>query len=340
MLDRTKADTDVDRLLKTGLRNRWWCIGPSAMFQDKPVALTRLGEPLVGWRDRDGKLNLVEDRCPHRGLALSLGRLIEGKLACRYHGVQVDGQGVVVAVPGQPDCNLVGQKLIKSYPVQEHFQGVWAYFGDEAHPRPCPLEIPEELLSPEWTGFIVSNTWHANYQYVFDNIVDIMHTRFLHEDSYSMGIDQEADLVDVKPTSSGFIVSRRNDPSNVEGMQFVDAGMLYSRVSVSMPPALGPGGNLRIIATVVAVDEHNCQFTLWRLRKISGWQGAMYRFMFNMIYDRLAWEVIEQDREAIEAMPPWPPQERLYQHDVGVARLRRYMRTEAEKQINAASAAG
>jgi hypothetical protein len=67
-----------------------------------------------------------------------------------------------------------------------------------------------------------------------------MHTRFLHEDSYSMGIDQEADLVDVKPTSSGFIVSRRNDPSNVEGMQFVDAGMLYSRVSVSMLPLSGP----------------------------------------------------------------------------------------------------
>ena len=62
--------------------------------------------------------------------------------------------------------------------------------------------------------------------------------------------------------------------------------------------------------------------------------------MFNMIYDRLAWEVIEQDREAIEAMPPWPPQERLYQHDVGVVRLRRHMRAEAEKQINATSAAG
>jgi phenylpropionate dioxygenase-like ring-hydroxylating dioxygenase large terminal subunit len=179
----------VERRLATGLRDRWWCIGPSAMFQNKPVTLTRLGEKLVGWRDKSGKLNLVADQCPHRGMALSLGRVIDGDLACRYHGVRVAGDGSVVAVPALPNCNLVGQKLVRSYPVVEHFQGVWAWFGD-APAEPCRLDLPPELLSSEWTGLIVSSTWHCNYQYVLDNLVDPMHTTYLHEESYSMGIDE------------------------------------------------------------------------------------------------------------------------------------------------------
>jgi phenylpropionate dioxygenase-like ring-hydroxylating dioxygenase large terminal subunit len=337
MLDKVNDQSAIDKMLLTGIRNRWWCIGPSGMFQREPVALTRLGHRLVAWRGADGRLNLVEDRCPHRGLALSLGRVVETGLACRYHGVCVDGHGVVTSVPGLSDCKLVGQKLIKSYPVVEHFQGVWAYFGDESHPEPVALQLPEELLSPEWTGLVFSNTWHANYQYVFDNTVDVMHPRFLHEQSYSMGIDEMQDFVDVKQTADGLIVTRRNDTSNIEGMQFVDSGTMYVRVGVSMPPAIGPGGLLRIIATVVPIDEHNCQLVFWRLRRIQNWQGAMYRFMFNMIYDTFTWEVMEQDREAVEAMPPWPAQEHLYQHDVGVARLRRYMRAEAGKQIAAMS---
>src|SRR5512146_536886 len=124
------------------------------MFQDKPVALTRLGERLVGWRDRDGALKLVADQCPHRGIALSLGRVIDGNIACRYHGVQVAGDGTVAAVPALPTCTLV----------------------------------------------------------------DPMHTTYLHEESYSMGIDQRTDLVDVKATPTGLLVTRRNDPSNIEAM--------------------------------------------------------------------------------------------------------------------------
>lgn len=328
----------VERRLATGLRDRWWCIGPSAMFQNKPVALTRLGEKLVGWRDRSGKLNLVADQCPHRGMALSLGRVIDGDLACRYHGVRVAGDGSVAAVPALPNCNLVGQKLVKSYPVVEHFQGVWAWFGD-APAEPCRLDLPPELLSSEWTGLIVSSTWHCNYQYVLDNLVDPMHTTYLHEESYSMGIDERSDLVDVKPTPAGLLVTRRNDPSNIEAMEFIDTGAFFVRVGISLPPSLGPGGALRVITSVVPIDERNCQINFWRLRKVAGWKAAMFRFMYNTVYDRFTWEVLEQDREALDQMPPWPSRENLYQHDTGITRVRRYLRSLAENETGLRSVA-
>jgi phenylpropionate dioxygenase-like ring-hydroxylating dioxygenase large terminal subunit len=324
----------AEERLADGLRERWWCIGPSGLFQNKPVRLIRLGEALVGWRDSQGKLSLVEDRCPHRGIQLSIGKVAGDDIACAYHGVQVDGAGVVTAVPGMPDCNLVGRKLAKAYPVVEHFQGVWAWFGEEAPP---PLDLPEELLSPDWTGFIVSATWKNNYLYAVDNLVDPLHTRYLHEESYSMGIDEASDFVDVEQRPHGFRITRRNDSSNIEEMDFVDNGTLYARVGISLPPALGPGGILRVIATVVPIDRSNCQINFWRLRRVSGWQAAMYRFMFNMKYDTFAWDVIEQDRVAIEAAPPWPSPENLYQHDAGVVRLRRHLRAEAERELGGGS---
>ena len=117
-----QPDERVERKVVAGLRNRWWCIGPSAMVAGQALALTRLGSKLVAWRDASGKVNLIDDRCPHRGAPLSLGRLEAGRLSCRYHGVEVAGDGTVTAAPAYPECAYVGKKMVRSYPVVEHFQ--------------------------------------------------------------------------------------------------------------------------------------------------------------------------------------------------------------------------
>ena len=106
-------------------------------------------------------------------------------------------------------------------------------------------------------------------------------------------------------------------------------------VNVAAPPGNGPGGYMRIIATAMPIDENACQFNAWRLREVSGWQGAMFRFMFNTLYEQRTWDLIEQDREMLESMPPYPPQETLYQHDVGVLALRKYLREQAEAEVRA-----
>ena len=62
---------EVEQLLELGVRNRWYPIAPSWMVKDKPVGLTRLGERIVAWRDHDGEVRVLRDRCPHRGARLS-----------------------------------------------------------------------------------------------------------------------------------------------------------------------------------------------------------------------------------------------------------------------------
>src|SRR5688500_7680554 len=144
---RTDLQARADALLAKGLRNHWYCIGPSVLVAEKPVPITRLGEKLVLWRDAAGKPHLQADLCPHRNAPLSQGFVKDGLLTCAYHGVQIDGAGCIAGVPAFPPSNLVGQKLVQTYPVVEHFEGLWAYFGES---DPVPLELPEELTSTEW----------------------------------------------------------------------------------------------------------------------------------------------------------------------------------------------
>ena len=56
--------------------------------------------------------------------------------------------------------------------------------------------------------------------------------------------------------------------------------------------------------------------------------------MYRNHLEQLHWDVLEQDRIILENLAPNARKhEFLYQHDVGLSRLRRLMKKEAEKQI-------
>ena len=64
-----------------------------------PMAHT-LGHEFAGTL-ADGTAVALEDRCCHRALPLSMGRVIGDRLQCGYHGLEFDTTGACVAVPGQ-----------------------------------------------------------------------------------------------------------------------------------------------------------------------------------------------------------------------------------------------
>jgi phenylpropionate dioxygenase-like ring-hydroxylating dioxygenase large terminal subunit len=68
----------------------------------RPLAAHLMGHDLVLWRDSAGTVHAAADRCPHRGAALSLGRVQGDTLECAYHGWRFDGSGQCVAVPALP----------------------------------------------------------------------------------------------------------------------------------------------------------------------------------------------------------------------------------------------
>ena len=84
-------------MLEAGL---WHPVAASATVAAGPVAARLLERDLVLWRGPDGVIEAWADRCPHRGTRLSLGRIVEGRLECAYHGWRFDGSGRCRVVPG------------------------------------------------------------------------------------------------------------------------------------------------------------------------------------------------------------------------------------------------
>ena len=331
----------IERSLESGLRNYWYPVLPAWRLQDAPLGITRLGDNIVVWRDKDGKVNAMEDRCPHRGARLSLGWNLGDRLACWYHGIEVRGDGVVAAVPAVQNTPLVGKCAVKRYPAVEAHGGIFIYFGDALHPEPPPLEFPEQLASPEWSSFLCTGVWKCNYRYAIENVMDPMHGSYLHAQSHSMAQGDKTAEFRVRQTGSGLVFEKTNQLGvNFDWVEWAESGAQWMRLSIPYQKKFGPGGPFFIIGYVTPHDAEHTQFFFWRCRKVQGWQRDVWRFLFRNRLEGLHWKVLEQDQEILENMAPDArSREFLYQHDVGMARVRRMLEMKAREQARALNAA-
>ena len=82
------------------LDSHWFIVALSRNVTRKPQRVLLFGKPAVLVRGPQGDVWAFEDRCPHRGAALSTGRLDANGLVCPYHGWTFAGGGQCVAMPG------------------------------------------------------------------------------------------------------------------------------------------------------------------------------------------------------------------------------------------------
>jgi nitrite reductase/ring-hydroxylating ferredoxin subunit len=87
---------------------------------------TRLfGREIVVWRDADGTVHAWEDRCPHRGMRLSLGFVRGDRIACLYHGWQYDTAGQCRYIPAHPQLSPPETIRVRAYDVVEWLGMIW-----------------------------------------------------------------------------------------------------------------------------------------------------------------------------------------------------------------------
>ena len=333
----------IEDRINEGLLGRWYVAAKSVQVKpNAPFGTTLLGRKVVLWRDGDGKAHALEDFCPHRGAPLSRGVVHEGHIACRYHGVVVDGDGMILRVPAMPECNLEGRHATQSYQVEEHSDAVFLYIPSAEHPRAPPLVLPPEFTDPAWTGFNCSSTWACNYRYALDNLADPMHGCYLHAHSFTLAYGSKQDLMKLTKTEAGFLVSRVTQTG--ENFDWTDMVIrddtMYCRLDIPYPAAGGPGGPFRIIGFTTPVTAHECRVYFWRLRKVSGTAREAWRFLYRTTFEARHWHVLEQDRAMLEELPDDArKREMLYQHDVGVSRTRVLLKQAARSQLEAEDAA-
>jgi phenylpropionate dioxygenase-like ring-hydroxylating dioxygenase large terminal subunit len=340
----TQHDHSADPVrayLDRGLRNYWYPVAPSWQVGNAPIGVTRLSEQIVLWRDQNGKVHALEDRCPHRGARLSLGWNLGDRVACWYHGVEIDGGGTVQKVPAVASCAIEGKKCVKSYPVEERAGAIFLWFGDAANPEPQPLVLPEELSDDtQYSHFLCMSNWECNYQYAIDNVMDPMHGAYLHAVSHSMAEGDKQAEMRVRQTETGLVFEKVGQRDvNFDWVEFGETGAIWMRLEIPYRKKFGPGGNFGIIGFATPIDEHHCQAYFWRTRKVTGWERDAWRFLYRNRLEGLHWAVLEQDRYVLENLAPAArDHETLYQHDLGMSRVRRLMRQRAQQHLDALAA--
>lgn len=160
------------------MRDQWYVAATAAELKRKPLAATILGEPIVLFRDEQGEARALVDRCPHRNVQLSLGRVEEGRLHCAYHGWQFDGQGQCVGIPSLCAGDRIPKgSQVPSYPVIEQDGYLWVFMGDSPHG--LPYRIPHASESG-WGQARIEATIPNAVENVIENFIDCCHTGYVH----------------------------------------------------------------------------------------------------------------------------------------------------------------
>ena len=169
------------------IANQWYIVLESKEVGSSPVGVTRLGEKLVFWRDEEGTVHCAVDRCPHRGVQLSLGVVHDDHLQCPFHGFEYDSSGKCVHIPANGRGGRIPASLqLNDYPTYEAQDFIWIWWGEDP---------PETLESPSFfknidDSFVYASTpdpWKAHYSRAIENQLDVVHLPFVHHNTIGRG---------------------------------------------------------------------------------------------------------------------------------------------------------
>jgi phenylpropionate dioxygenase-like ring-hydroxylating dioxygenase large terminal subunit len=163
------------------LKNAWYVACWSEDLKPGELLARKiLGSDVLMFRGNEGRPVALTDRCPHRFIPLSMGRLVGETVECCYHGLRFDCTGRCVLNP-HGDGKIPAAAQVPSYPMAERDGIVWIWMGD----RDADVSaIPKfDLLDPK-SGHHVTRgvvVMQVNYVLMGENLLDLSHVTFLHE---------------------------------------------------------------------------------------------------------------------------------------------------------------
>lgn len=174
----TSADVTFPHSFFAGIR--------SNELRDRPVGRLIAGRPVVLFRDAVGRPHALYDRCSHRGVPLSRGRVVDGCVECPYHGWRFDGAGSCTRIPDlPPDVRIVPRTAVPAYTAEERHGYVWVGPGGDAPRWPIPA-LAEHGLSG-WRAVAHTREVACDYRHMVENVLDGAHLPFVHAGSMERG---------------------------------------------------------------------------------------------------------------------------------------------------------
>jgi vanillate O-demethylase monooxygenase subunit len=161
------------------LRNAWYVAAWAEEVVNGPLARRILDEPIVLFRNADGTIAALADRCCHRGAPLAFGKVVAEGLQCGYHGLIFDHTGKCVSVPGGHPVPPGAR--VRSYPIVERNRLLWIWMGD---PQRADHSLVFDYLyhdDPQhWPHRHSRLHIRGDYMLVIDNLMDLSHLGYVH----------------------------------------------------------------------------------------------------------------------------------------------------------------
>jgi phenylpropionate dioxygenase-like ring-hydroxylating dioxygenase large terminal subunit len=166
---------------------QWYVVMDSTQVRDKPVGVVRMGEKLVFWRDTSGKVSCLRDKCVHRGVQLSKGKVIGDHVQCPFHGLEYDSSGRVTVIPANGKSTPVPDRFqVLSYPTYEAHSFIWIWWGENHASNLQPPRFFTDIDGSLSYGRAYDH-WNAHYSRVIENQLDAAHLPFVHYNTIGRG---------------------------------------------------------------------------------------------------------------------------------------------------------
>ncbi|MEZ4234998.1 MAG: aromatic ring-hydroxylating dioxygenase subunit alpha [Myxococcota bacterium] len=272
----------------------WTPVAYAHELKRKPLPVKVAGERLVLWRTEQG-VQAALDRCPHRGVQLSLGHVRpDGCLECPFHGWRFGPDGACTHVPMNPRAHLAPLGLA-TLPVRERGGMIWV-FTEVGAEDPGEPDLPEAFLRDDLARYDYAETWSCHWTRAMENMLDYPHLPFVHRTTIGAGVrrrlkeDSQAELL-VHERPHGFEIE-----SHLEGG---GTGLLWYRPNGMALETLPPDkGYMRVHAFCVPVDAEHTRMMTVTVR------GFGVRNPLYWLTDRFTVFILRQDRAVTESHDP------------------------------------
>jgi len=269
----SKEDNDLlcriegDTPMGTMLRHKHWVPALRAARLERdgaPLPVRLFGKDYVAFRATDGRVGLFDEKCPHRGVSLTLARNEDCSLRCIFHGMKFHVSGKVVEAPTQslnPEAFIKTMRL-KHYPVREAGGLIWVWLGEGNTPPPLPYL--EFMLLPDENLNVRLQEINCNWMQGIEATIDSSHVGILHKNwvgnlgELNLTADNTAPRYDVQITPYGLKAAALRGLEN--GQTYVRVTeLVFPYVSYIPPSNMSTGDRLTIITTPID-DEHSIQY--------------------------------------------------------------------------------
>lgn len=247
--------------------NQWYPILESREIpKNKPIGVTRLGEKLVFWRDQDGGPHCLQDKCLHRGAALSAGEIIHNHIKCPFHGFEYDQTGKCQYIPARGKTNPIPRDYrIDGYPLREAHDFIWLWWGKPQENYP---ELPWfSELNDDFSYGRDFDLWPVHYSRAIENQLDVFHLPFVHHNTIGRGnrVISDGPVTVVENNTIKVWVTNHPEDGHPAKLQrelpeMPEPALLYFKFPNLWMNRLSD--NFRIVVAFVPIDDSHTKFYL------------------------------------------------------------------------------